>query len=154
MPVMCVVRITAPDILVISAFCRPMMKHSSITATVTKRPGISSSRAPTTPKASSSSASTSSGSAYSLCSRRCRAALTMIAVQAAPARKDSTAAGTVEHQGFGAEHQVVGHRRDDARHVGRVLLHREEAAGIDRTGDEGQGRGRVGGRHRRCAGGP
>ena len=36
MPVMCVVRISAPDSFVIVAFCSPMMKHSSVTVTGTK----------------------------------------------------------------------------------------------------------------------
>ena len=37
MPVMCVVRISAPESFVIVAFCSPMMKHSSVTVTGTKK---------------------------------------------------------------------------------------------------------------------
>ncbi|MNY80026.1 hypothetical protein D3C86_2209070 [compost metagenome] len=67
MPVMCVVRISALDTLVISAFCRPMMKHSTVTVSGTNKPSMPANCAPTTPKPSSSKASSSSGSAYSPC---------------------------------------------------------------------------------------
>ena len=90
-PVMCVVRISARDSLVMSAFCSPMMKLSSITVSGTNRPATWDSRSPSAPKPSSSKASTISGSANSLCRCRRRAKLTMMALQAAPPMKDSSA---------------------------------------------------------------
>ena len=72
-PVRWVVRISALEILVISAFCKPMMKHSNMTVAGTNSPSIVDSRAPSRPKPSSSSASISSGSAYSLYRPRRRA---------------------------------------------------------------------------------
>ncbi|MNN45578.1 hypothetical protein D3C81_1599210 [compost metagenome] len=91
MPVMCVVRISALEILVITAFCRPMMKHSSITVTDTNRPSTVDSRAPRKPKQMSKKASNKSGTANSLCSRLRREKLTMTAEHAAPTRKDNKA---------------------------------------------------------------
>lgn len=66
-PVMWVVRISDCESLVTSAFCRPIMKHRSMTVNGTNSPCTVARRAPSTPKPSSSSASTSSGNAYSLC---------------------------------------------------------------------------------------
>lgn len=61
MPVMWVVRIRAPEILVIQAFCTPIRKHSSgTTGMATTSTGSS---APIRPKHNSSPASTSRGSA-------------------------------------------------------------------------------------------
>ena len=63
-PVMCVVRICEDDILVTVAFCNPMMKDSSSTASGTANGvGQASMAAPSTPKSSISAASSSSGSA-------------------------------------------------------------------------------------------
>ena len=92
MPVMCVVLISARDSLEITAFCKPMMKHSSITVTGTTSPSIVASRAPSKPKTNSNSASSNSGNAYSLWSWWRRATFTITAEQAAPRTKASTAA--------------------------------------------------------------
>ena len=88
MPVMCVVRISAPESFVIVAFCSPMMKHSSVTVTGTKKVSHSARWLPSSPNSSSSAASTSSGSMNWLCRPRRRPQLTRIAEQLAPIRND------------------------------------------------------------------
>ena len=91
MPVMWVVRISSRDSLEITAFCKPMMKHSSSTVSGTNKPCTRARRAPSRPKHSSNAASSSSGPAYSLCNWWRRAKLTISAEVAAPATNASSA---------------------------------------------------------------
>ncbi|KAG0789268.1 hypothetical protein G6F22_006759 [Rhizopus arrhizus] len=44
----------------------------------------------------------------------------------------------LQHHDHAAQRHVVGHHRNDARHVRGVLLNGQETAGIDRPGGEGQ----------------
>ena len=90
-PVTWVVRISDLDTLVMTAFCKPIMKHSSITVTGTNRLRTSDSQAPSRPKTSSKAASSNRGKANSLWSWRRLAQLTRIADTAAPERNDSNA---------------------------------------------------------------
>ena len=90
-PVMCVVRIWECEILLTSAFCKPMVKASTSTVSGTAN-GVWRLRvAPIRPNSSSSKASSSSGKAYSLRSRWWRAQFTSTAVVAAPAVNVSSA---------------------------------------------------------------
>ena len=72
-PVMWVVRISARESLETTAFCRPKTKHSSMTVAGTNSPSKRCRLVPATPKPISSTASSSSGSAYSPEWRRRRA---------------------------------------------------------------------------------
>ncbi|MNN22244.1 hypothetical protein D3C81_1355950 [compost metagenome] len=91
MPVTCVVRISAFDNLVTRAFCKPMMKQSTMTVAGTNSHSWCSRLLPSRPKHTSSVASSMSGNAYSLCRRSRRPQLTRTAEHAAPARNDSRA---------------------------------------------------------------
>lgn len=51
--------------------------------------------------------------------------------------------GPAEHHVVYAQHKIVGHRRDDARHVRGVLLDSQESAGIDGPGHECQRKSKV-----------
>ena len=86
-PVTCVVRISACEIFVMIAFCKPMVKQSRSTVTGSNSQRSISRWPPSRPKASSNIASSINGRAYSLCKRRRRAQLTRAAVVAAPATK-------------------------------------------------------------------
>lgn len=57
-----------------------------------------------------------------------------------PAQKGEQPAQTAQGQVRGPQHQIVGHGRDDAGHVGGVLLHGQKAPSIGSTGHEGQGK--------------
>ena len=72
MPVTWVVRISAFDSALMTAFCQPMINASRITVTETTRPSTTLRRAPSRPKHSSRPASSIRGSAYSLCMARWR----------------------------------------------------------------------------------
>ena len=90
MPVMCVVRICDDEILLTSAFCSPIVKASTSTVSGTANGVWRFSVAPIRPNTSSSKASASRGSAYSLRTWRWRAQFTITAVTAAPVVKAST----------------------------------------------------------------
>ncbi|MCY1549708.1 hypothetical protein D9M68_858920 [compost metagenome] len=92
MPVMCVVRISALEILVTIAFCSPMMKLSTSTVVGRKMSTSTLRLAPSRPNSSSNTASSISEKAYSLCRCRRRAQFTSTAVVAAPATKAQRAA--------------------------------------------------------------
>ena len=83
-------------------------------------------------------ASSISASAYLLCSCRRRAQLIRMAVQAAPAMKDSRQASTRQCQRHATHRQVVGNGRDDAGDVRGVALHGQKSARIDGAGHKGQ----------------
>ncbi len=91
MPVIWVVRTSALESLVMIAFCRPMMKHSRTTVSGTKNPGTNISLAPRMPNSSNSAASSASGSAYWLCSRRRREKLIISVEHIAPRMNESSA---------------------------------------------------------------
>jgi hypothetical protein len=65
-PVIWVVRICEDEILLTSAFCKPMVKASTSTVSGTANGVWRLSVAPSSPNTSMSKASTSRGSAYSL----------------------------------------------------------------------------------------
>ena len=90
-PVTCVVRMTALDNLVITAFCRPIRKLNTRMSNVTAHVPLSPTCAPTRPNTSSKQASNRSGSAYSLCILRLREKLIRMAQHVAPVRKERTA---------------------------------------------------------------
>ena len=138
-PVIWVVRISALESLVISAFCKPMMKHSSITVSGTNRPVICANAAPRKPKHNSNSGFEQQRQG-------------VLAVQLPPPRvvdhhrrtrgakqKRQHRTKTTPDQLMDSQREVVGHGRDDAGHMRGVLLHGQKAASINRTGDKRQG---------------
>ena len=66
-----------------------------------------------------------------------------MAEQAAPQTKARKAPAPAKTKVNVAQHDIVGHGRDDARHVRCILLDGHEPTGIGRTGDEGQKKGKV-----------
>jgi hypothetical protein len=112
-----VVRISAFDILVISAFCRPMMKHSSSTVRGMKRPDDRLIAAPNNPKTSNSPASTTRGRAKALRNCRRRLQLTIHAVVTAPADESQQGHQPRQCQPEFAQGEMVRDRRQHARHV-------------------------------------
>ena len=84
MPVAWVVRMRAPEILVIVAFCIPMMKHRQ--ASEKTRPG-SDEKTPPLAKQARNAPCTAMGRAYCRRARRSRAQLIRTVLKAAPATK-------------------------------------------------------------------